>query len=101
MNAALSRATGDYAFWLDADDVIDPSEREKLRALLGGLRVVEAVARNGPHSGPYEREVVEAAAGNGPQIGGDGPHSGPYGYVLRACDPRPNGDGGQTVLDHI
>ena len=29
-NAALARATGDYAFWLDADDVIDPPEREKL-----------------------------------------------------------------------
>ena len=34
-NAALARATGNYAFWLDADDVIDPPEREKLRALLG------------------------------------------------------------------
>ena len=31
-NAALARATGDYAFWLDADDVIDPPEREKLQA---------------------------------------------------------------------
>jgi len=36
-NAALARATGDYAFWLDADDVVDPPEREKLRALLDGL----------------------------------------------------------------
>ena len=36
-NAALARATGDYAFWLDADDVIDPPEREKLGSLLGGL----------------------------------------------------------------
>jgi glycosyltransferase involved in cell wall biosynthesis len=36
-NAALSHATGDYAFWLDADDVVDPPEREKLRALLDGL----------------------------------------------------------------
>ena len=27
-NAALARATGDYAFWLDADDVIDPPQRE-------------------------------------------------------------------------
>ncbi len=26
-NAALARATGDCAFWLDADDVIDPPER--------------------------------------------------------------------------
>ena len=26
----------------------------------------------------------------------------PYGYVLRcSCDPGPNGDGGQTVVDHI
>ncbi|MFI5456415.1 MAG: glycosyltransferase, partial [Isosphaerales bacterium] len=37
-NAALARATGDYAFWLDADDVVDPPEREKLRALLDQLR---------------------------------------------------------------
>ena len=36
-NAALARATGDYAFWLDADDVVDPPEREKLRELLDGL----------------------------------------------------------------
>jgi glycosyltransferase involved in cell wall biosynthesis len=34
-NAALARATGDYAFWLDAEDVIDPPEREKLQELLG------------------------------------------------------------------
>ena len=26
-NAALARAKGDYAFWLDADDLIEPSER--------------------------------------------------------------------------
>jgi len=37
-NAALARATGDYAFWLDADDVVDPPEREKLKGLLGRLR---------------------------------------------------------------
>jgi glycosyltransferase involved in cell wall biosynthesis len=36
-NAALDHATGDYAFWLDADDVIEPGEREKLVALLEGL----------------------------------------------------------------
>ncbi|WP_337175132.1 glycosyltransferase [Paludisphaera sp.] len=36
-NAALARATGDYAFWLDADDVLDPPERDKLRTLLDGL----------------------------------------------------------------
>lgn len=36
-NAALARATGDYAFWLDADDVLDPPEREKLEQLLDGL----------------------------------------------------------------
>ena len=33
-NVALAHATGDYAFWLDADDVIEPPEREKLMALL-------------------------------------------------------------------
>ena len=35
-NEALSHATGDYAFWLDADDVVEPAEREKLRVLFGG-----------------------------------------------------------------
>jgi glycosyltransferase involved in cell wall biosynthesis len=36
-NEALAHATGDYAFWLDADDVIDPPQRDKLRQLLGEL----------------------------------------------------------------
>ena len=30
-NAALARATGDYAFWLDADDVVDPPKGKKSR----------------------------------------------------------------------
>jgi glycosyltransferase involved in cell wall biosynthesis len=37
-NAALDQASGDYAFWLDADDVIEPPSRETLKALLGSLR---------------------------------------------------------------
>ena len=66
-NEALSHAAGDYAFWLDADDVVEPGEREKLRELLGRLRV------------------------------GD-----PAAYVVRcACDPSPDGTGGETVVDHI
>ena len=43
-NAALARATGDYAFWLDADDVIDPLQRERLRELLAGLGTGERPA---------------------------------------------------------
>ena len=49
-NAALERATGDYAFWLDADDVVDPPQREKLRALLDGLGRLP-----GPRSRPTRR----------------------------------------------
>src|SRR5436190_418607 len=37
-HAALARATGDYVFWLDADHVVDPPQRERLRRLLDGLR---------------------------------------------------------------
>ena len=60
--------------------MIDPPEREKLKTLLGGLRVVKAEAGNGPHSGPYGK--AEQAA-----------------YVVKcSCDPGPNGDGGQTVV---
>ena len=66
-NAALARAAGDYAFWLDADDVIDPPQRIQLQALLDGLRPGDEAA-----------------------------------HVVRcSCDPGPNGDGGQTVVDHI
>jgi tetratricopeptide (TPR) repeat protein len=66
-NEALAHASGDYAFWLDADDVIDPPQRDKLKALLAGL------------SGDDEAA-----------------------YVVRcACDPAPDGTGGNTVVDHI
>jgi glycosyltransferase involved in cell wall biosynthesis len=37
-NVSLAHATGDYAFWLDADDVIDPPERKKLKAIIDRLR---------------------------------------------------------------
>jgi glycosyltransferase involved in cell wall biosynthesis len=36
-NAALDQATGECIFWLDADDVVDPPEREKLRRLIERL----------------------------------------------------------------
>jgi glycosyltransferase involved in cell wall biosynthesis len=67
-NAALAQATGDYAFWLDADDLMETRERAKLEVLLGRLRTGD-----------------EARA-----------------YVVRcACDPGPDGTGGDTVVDHI
>ena len=43
-NAALGHATGDYAFWLDADDVIEPHQRERLRALIAQLGEVGPTA---------------------------------------------------------
>ena len=45
-NAALARAKGDYAFWLDADDLIEPSERAKLVELFGRLRRAERCLRS-------------------------------------------------------
>ena len=36
-NAALEHATSEFIFWLDADDVVDPPQREKLRALIDRL----------------------------------------------------------------
>jgi tetratricopeptide (TPR) repeat protein len=36
-NESLHHATGDWIFWLDADDRIDDTNREKLRALLASL----------------------------------------------------------------
>ncbi|OWK35319.1 glycosyltransferase [Fimbriiglobus ruber] len=37
-NEALARATGEFAFWLDADDRVDPENGRKLAALFAGLR---------------------------------------------------------------
>ncbi len=37
-NAGLDAASGDYAFWLDADDVVEPGQRGRLVGLLDGLR---------------------------------------------------------------
>src|SRR5262249_19186604 len=37
-NAALDRSSGDYVFWLDADDRIELSERQKLAELLDEVR---------------------------------------------------------------
>ncbi|MBY0310735.1 MAG: glycosyltransferase [Phycisphaerales bacterium] len=37
-NAALARATGDYAFWLDADDVLEPDQYARLQSLFDHLR---------------------------------------------------------------
>ena len=37
-NAALAHATGDYAFWLDADDVIDPPNEQNSKSCWRELR---------------------------------------------------------------
>jgi glycosyltransferase involved in cell wall biosynthesis len=97
-NEALERATGDYAFWLDADDMVAPPEREKPRALLDGLRrraqpTADADIIILPASQP---EVSAARSEPRP------PEDCPAAYVVRcACDPAPDGTGRETVVDHI
>ena len=73
-NAALARATGDYAFWLDADDVVDPPQREKLEALLavagrrrgrlrGALHVRSGPGRQRRRDGRGPRPAVSSPRG--------------------------------------
>jgi GT2 family glycosyltransferase len=57
-NEALARATGDYAFWLDADDVVDPAQREKLEELFDRLRRPNSAGSNGKFRPPYESAYV-------------------------------------------
>ena len=73
---ALARATGDYAFWLDADDVIEPPEREKLRSSRACSSIGLRAATGGSTVPAY---VVE----------------------VRLRPGRPDGGGGETVVDHI
>ncbi len=58
-NAALAHATGDYALWLDAEDVVDIRQRDPLRRLLDGLRPGDEAAY-----------VVRCACDPDPQGGG-------------------------------
>ena len=88
-NAALVHATGDYVFWLDADDLVEPAERVKLEELLGRL------PRARPHGGSPQK-------GTGTGIHGRSQSPFAPAYVVRcACDPGPRGSGGDTVVDHI
>src|SRR6185369_10010622 len=36
-NVSLDHATGEYAFWMDADDRLEAADRDRLGQLLGGL----------------------------------------------------------------
>lgn len=36
-NESLNHATGDYIFWMDADDRLDPNDRDKTAQLLGSI----------------------------------------------------------------
>ena len=84
-NIALAHATGDYAFWLDADDLIEPPERKKLEALLDRIRTEKS---------------FRPPAGSSPDT--NHPTPPPVAYVLDcACDPGPGGSGGRTVVNHI
>src|SRR5262249_2924842 len=110
-NAALEPATGDYAFWLDADDVLEPEQRGKLVALLEGLGLVvvrafqlEAVGPDPARSdgvrleSPTDEDRSDRVGLASPTDDG----SAPTACVVRcACDPGATGSGGQTVVDHI
>jgi glycosyltransferase involved in cell wall biosynthesis len=114
-NEALSHATGDYAFWLDADDVIEPDEREKLRALLVGLaRPVQRPALVALGAGLPTPPLATAMAAGLPTPPLEGPEVCParteprppgengVAYVVRcACAPSPDGSKGETVVDHV
>ena len=106
-NAALARATGDFAFWLDADDLIEPPERRKLEALLGRLRGDEPRAEGGqaPASGVRTQRaggaLPRAEGGQAPaSLAGASPPASAF-VVRCACDPALDGSGGDTVVDHI
>jgi glycosyltransferase involved in cell wall biosynthesis len=93
-NAALGRATGDYAFWLDADDVIEPDRRGKLVALLDGLA--------SPDRDRARTEPRPPGAPRRPGTTCPPEEENPAAYVARrARDPGEDGSGGKTVVDHI
>jgi glycosyltransferase involved in cell wall biosynthesis len=98
-NEALAHATGDYIFWLDADDVIEPGQREKLVALLAGL---SRPSKNGDYPVKSNNTCSSNHSSPSPQRGEGWGEGEAAAYVVRcACDPSPDGTGGDTVVDHI
>ena len=88
-NAALARATGDYAFWLDADDVLEPPQRE---------RCATCSARSGSTTRPPSSSAApatptrSAAAARPSSITSDSSPSarrsaGPTASTSRSCPP--------------
>lgn len=58
-NAALARATGDYAFWLDADERIGPESYALLKNLFDSLRDMDSAYRIPKPCGVDAAEAVE------------------------------------------
>jgi glycosyltransferase involved in cell wall biosynthesis len=122
-NEALSHVTGDYAFWLDTDEVAEPGQREKLCALLGGLERPAQPAPGGTLRGRRGTPSLATAHAPSPALRATSPRGRgdnarqrgeivsaqeapsedrPAAFVVRcACDPSPDGTGGDTVVDHI
>src|SRR6266567_7870567 len=61
-NECIRHATGDFIFWMDADERIDSLNREKLRALFQGLpEVRDQKSEEGSH-GLHGRHGLESSA---------------------------------------
>lgn len=73
-NVSLAQATSDWVMWLDADDRLDPENRQKLRGLFASLP-------------PPARALTRTRA-----------H--PLGYVMKVLC-LPDADGGYTAVDHV
>ncbi len=64
-NESLRHATGEWIFWLDADDRLDQGERQKLRALFAELKdenaayVMKCLCPADPALGPGSDTVVD------------------------------------------
>jgi glycosyltransferase involved in cell wall biosynthesis len=98
-NEALSHATGDYIFWLDADDVVEPGQRDKLVALLARLT---RPSKNGDRPVNSNNTCSSNHSSLSPLRGEGWGEGEAAAYVVRcACDPSPDGTGGDTVVDHI
>ena len=91
-NAALAHAIGDYAFWLDADDLVEPAERRKIESLLGRLRKPRRKQMEPARWRARQPTAASrAATQTRPRL---------MSCAARAI-PRPGGSGGDTVVDHI
>ena len=109
-NECIRHATGEWIFWMDADERIDEANREKLRALFEPIKPRQEELSHGLHgshglkssaaSVSSVSSVAENFSSGGPLTTNHSPLTN-VAYVMKCLCSQPGEARGGTVVDHV